>query len=331
MCRSISAALLLCFCVAATAGFDGIGRPATAEEIGAWDIDVRADFKGLPKGSGSVRKGEEVWEAKCASCHGSFGESNQTFPPIAGGVTAKDIENGRVAALARPGEQRTTLMKLSQISTLWDYINRAMPWNAPKTLSVEEVYALTAYILSLDRIVQDDFVLSDANIAEVQKRLPNRAGMSRDHGLWDVRGKPDVRAKACMKDCPMQGEVTSRLPDHARGNHGDLASQHRLVGPVRGISIAAAVAAPAAQEASARSIAERSGCLACHGASARIVGPSLAEIAGKYAKDAGAEPRLVAKVRDGGAGVWGNVPMPPQPHLKEGELRAVVRWVLTGQ
>ena len=109
----------------------GIGRAATPAEIAAWDIDVRGDLKGLPPGSGSVSRGEVVWEAKCASCHGSFGESNQFFPPLIGGVTAEDIKAGRVAGLAKGGEQRSTVMKLSKISTLWDYINRAMPRQAP--------------------------------------------------------------------------------------------------------------------------------------------------------------------------------------------------------
>ena len=154
--------------------FQGVGRAATPAEIRAWDIDVRPDFKGLPKGSGSVKRGEEVWEAKCASCHGTFGESNSVFFPIAGGTTQEDTRTGRVASLTKPGQARTTLMKLSQVSTLWDYINRAMPWNAPKSLTVEEVYATTAYILNLGDVVPEDFVLSDANIGEVQKRLPNR-------------------------------------------------------------------------------------------------------------------------------------------------------------
>ena len=65
-----------------------VGRTATPAEIAAWDIDVRPDFKGLPKGSGSVAKGQEVWEAKCASCHGIFGESNEVFTPLVGGTTA---------------------------------------------------------------------------------------------------------------------------------------------------------------------------------------------------------------------------------------------------
>jgi cytochrome c len=86
-----------------------------------------------------------------------FGESNEVFSPIVGGTTADDIRTGRVASLndgSFPG--RTTLMKLSTLSTLWDYINRAMPWNAPKSLTPDEVYAVTAYMLSLGGIVADD-------------------------------------------------------------------------------------------------------------------------------------------------------------------------------
>jgi hypothetical protein len=100
------------------------------------------------------------------------------FTPIAGGTTKQDIETGRVANLARQDfPQRTTLMKVATVSTLWDYINRAMPWTNPKTLTVEEVYATVAFILNLGDIVDDDFVLSDKNIADVQKRMPNRNGM----------------------------------------------------------------------------------------------------------------------------------------------------------
>src|SRR5688572_7470418 len=214
--------------------FPGIGRPATPAEIKAWDIDVRPDFKGLPPGSGSVAKGQKVWDEKCASCHGTFGESNEVFTPIVGGTTAKDIQAGRVATLVTGDVARSTLMKLSTISTLWDYINRAMPWNAPKTLTTEEVYAVVAYILNLGDIVPGDFVLSDKNIAEVQQRLPNRNGMTRNHGLWELKGKPDVVNVACMKDCPTNGGPTSELPEHAKGAHGNLAEQQRTVGPTRG-------------------------------------------------------------------------------------------------
>ena len=118
--------------------YPGVGRAATPKEVAKWDIDVRPDFKGLPAGSGSVAKGQDVWESKCAQCHGVFGESNEVFSPLIGGTTAQDIKTGRVANLSRsdyPG--RTTLMKVPTVSTLWDYINRAMPWTNPKTLSTE--------------------------------------------------------------------------------------------------------------------------------------------------------------------------------------------------
>ena len=78
---SLLLAALLCTGAAAQDRFPGIGRPATAAEIAAWDIDVRSDFKGLPAGSGSVKQGEDLWEAKCASCHGSFGDSNALAGP----------------------------------------------------------------------------------------------------------------------------------------------------------------------------------------------------------------------------------------------------------
>jgi mono/diheme cytochrome c family protein len=223
------------------AGYPGIGRAATPQEVAAWDIDVRPDFKGLPAGSGSVAKGQEVWEGKCASCHGVFGESNVVFNPLVGGTTAQDITTGRVASL-KPGGYpgRTTLMKVSSVATLWDYISRAMPWAQPKSLSVEEVYASTAYLLHLGGIVPSDFTLSDKNIGEVQQRLPNRNGMSTAHALWPGKefgsqAKPDVAARACMKDCPAETTVVSTLPAYARGAHGNLAEQNRSVGAQRGV------------------------------------------------------------------------------------------------
>lgn len=327
MFRSLSLviALLAAGPVVAQERFAGIGRTATAAEIRAWDIDVRADFRGLPPGSGSVKKGEEVWETKCASCHGTFGESNAVFFPIAGGTTRQDIARGRVASLTRPDQARTMLMKLSQVSTLWDYINRAMPWNAPKTLTVEEVYASVAYILSLGYIVPEDFVLSDANIAEVQKRLPNRDDMTRAHGLWSVTGRPDVKNTACMKDCPVQAKVISHLPDYAGNAHGNLADQNRPVGPVRGVATI-----HAGKTETAKSMAEKSGCLACHGLNAKIIGPGLQDIAAKYRGDGDAQARLVAKVRSGGQGVWGAVPMPPNTHMQDEDIRALVKWILGG-
>ena len=237
--------LLPLLSTAQSARFQNIGRTATPQEIKAWDIDVRPDFKGLPKGQGSVKQGEVVWEAQCASCHGHFGESAEVFTPIAGGVTLDDMKTGRVQSLL-PGQnqpQRTTLMKLPTLSTLWDYINRAMPWNAPKSLSADQVFAVTAYTLYLNNVLPADFVLSDSNIRDVQARLPNRNGMTTAHSLWPGRefagkseslAKPDVQGTNCMTNCAVSTQVVSSLPDHARDAHGNLAEQSRTVGPSRG-------------------------------------------------------------------------------------------------
>ena len=332
----------------------GVGRTATPKEIAAWDIDVRPDFKGLPKGAGSVAKGMEVWEAKCASCHGVFGESNQVFNPIVGGTTEDDIKTGRVARLNDRGYPgRTTLMKLSTVSTLWDYINRAMPWNAPKSLSTDEVYAVTAYILNLGYIVPDDFTLSDRNIAEVQQRLPNRNGMTTDHALWPGAGigqrKPDVLATACMSNCGAAPEVASFLPDFARDAHGNLAEQNRAVGAQRGADTTraagqasttgatVAVAAPAASAktdtdgsaAVALALLQKHGCVACHSVDSKLIGPSLRDVSAKHAKRADAVDYLAGKIVNGGSGIWGPMPMPAQT-LGKTDATTIARWLADG-
>lgn len=318
--------------VLAQSKFPGIGRPATADEVKAWDIDVRPDFTGLPKGAGSVALGQKVWEEKCASCHGTFGESNEVFTPIVGGTTAADIKAGRVRALISGDyPQRTTLMKLSSLSSLWDYINRAMPWNAPKSLSVEEVYAVTAYILHLGDILPADFVLSDANIRDVQNRLPNRNGKSQLHGLWDVRGKGDVQNTACMKDCEKSVTVTSSLPEYARNAHGNLAEQNRMIGAVRGINTTTPGTMPKITAAPhpARALAEKNACTACHGITNKIVGPAYKDVQAKYAGKLDGVA-LAAKIRAGSSGAWGSIPMPPQAALTETEAKLLAEWILSG-
>ena len=332
MCRFISVALLLAITMPAMADrYPGVGRAATQAEIAAWDIDVRPDFKGLPAGSGSAVLGQRVWESKCASCHGTFGESNEVFTPLIGGTTAEDVRTGRVKSLVTGDMQRTTLMKLPTISTLWDYVNRAMPWDKPKSLTVEEVYAVVAYMLHLGDLVPADFVLSDRNMAEVQARLPNRNGMTREHGLWALKGRPDVANTACMKNCATETRLASAFPEHARGSHGNLAEQHREVGPVRGADGPAArkTAAPAVAPDVA-DLARRKACLSCHAVERRLVGPSLREIGTRYRARPDAEPYLLERLRRGGSGAWGSISMPPNPDLAEGDAVALIRWILAG-
>jgi cytochrome c len=222
---------------AAYAGrFDGIGRAATPSEIAAWDIDVRPDFQGLPPGAGSVAQGEKIWVARCASCHGEFAESPLVFPPLVGGTTRADIERGRVAALSSTSENsKTTMMKLTTLSTLWDYIHRAMPFDAPKSLKVDDVYAVTAFLLNLADLVPADFTLTDKNIAEVQARMPNRSGNTIEHGMLRVDGKPDVTSKDCMSDCPVNAGSLVVLPSTVNGLNGNLAEQNRPYGAILGI------------------------------------------------------------------------------------------------
>jgi S-disulfanyl-L-cysteine oxidoreductase SoxD len=312
-----------------------IGRAATPNEVKAWDIDVRPDFKGLPPGSGSVAKGEVVWEAQCASCHGTFGESNEVFTPIVGGIGKDDMKTGLVANLRRSDyPQRTSLMKLSSISTLWDYINRAMPWNAPKSLTVEEVYAVTAYILHLGDVLPANYVLSDKNIAQVQAILPNRNGKTTKHGLWSVNAKPDVQGSGCMKDCKPY-EQRSQLPEYAKNAHGNLAEQNRGIGPVRGVFSASGTSAVGtitsvaiASNGEAEKQARAANCFACHGLDSKVLGPSFKEIAKKYSADNSALSLLAGRVKNGAQGVWGPIPMPANPQLSDDSVKQIVAWIL---
>jgi len=167
---------------AADSGHFGIGKKPTNEEIAGWDIDVRPDGKGLPKGQGSVLQGEELYEAKCASCHGLFGEGEGRWPPLAGGEDS--LTNDR--------PEKTVGSYWPYASTLWDYINRAMPFTAPKTLSISEVYAITAYVLYLNDLIEDDFVLTQDNLASIN--MPNEENFYIDN-------RPDTNNARCMNNC----------------------------------------------------------------------------------------------------------------------------------
>jgi len=334
--------------------FAGIGRAATPAEIDAWNIDVRKDFTGLPNGSGSVARGEEIWQAKCASCHGTFGESNEVFNPVIGGTTVDDVRTGIVKSLTTSELQRTTMMKLSSLATLWDYIRRAMPWNAPKSLSVDDVYAVSAYILNLADLVPASFVLSDANIRETEKLLPNRNGMTTAHGLWNVGGKPDVANTACMHNCETDLKIQSFIPEYARNAHGNLALQNREIGGTRGVDTAddahsaaaafatVAIGEPAAARARASgepiALAATQGCLACHGIDRKLVGPGFREIAARYrnggnggnaASDA-LVSQLAGKIRNGTSGSWGPGSMPAQAQVSATNAESLARWIAAG-
>jgi cytochrome c5 len=179
-------------------GYYGYGSPATAEQIAGWDIDVRPDGVGLPPGEGSVEDGEWIYEEQCASCHGSFGESVSGYPALAGGQ----------GSLTDPRPKKTVGSYWGHTSTLWDYIHRAMPFTQPESLSDDEVYAVTAYVLHLNDIVDYDFVLSQDNLASVQ--LPNA-------GNFIAEQRPDTSNVRCMEKCrdPAGIEITSEAAAYA--------------------------------------------------------------------------------------------------------------------
>lgn len=343
--RPLFILLLLTFSISGAAEFPGVGRDATDAEVKAWDIDVRPDFKGLPPGSGSVADGETLWVDKCASCHGDFGDANHVFVPLIGNTTAQDIETGRVASLKAGGSVRTTFTKVATVSTLWDYIYRAMPWDAPKSLSNDEVYAVLAYLLNLAEVVPADHILSNKNIAEAQARMPNRNGMTREHGLWDIKGKPDTNNSACMKNCGKEVKILSELPAHARNAHGNLADQNRSFGAVRGVvtdheaaekSVAAAMTAATRKSTDLESnavvvaIVAANGCTACHGMDKKIIGPGFNEIADKYKAREDVQAYLADRIAKGGSGVWGAIPMPPQAQLSKADVEAIATWIAQG-
>jgi len=173
---------------AVEAGHYGYGQTATAEQIAGWDIDIRPDGMGLPPGGATPEDGEMLYEDECASCHGSFGEGVGRYPVLAGG-------EGTLTE-ARP--EKTVGSFWPYASTLWDYIHRAMPFTAPESLSDQEVYATTAYVLYLNDLIEYDFELTQENLADVE--MPNKDGF-----FFDDR--PDVKAKRCMKNCKKPGSV----------------------------------------------------------------------------------------------------------------------------
>ncbi|MEE9313156.1 MAG: cytochrome c, partial [Rhizobiaceae bacterium] len=180
---------------AAIAGKYNLGREATKDEVAAWNIDIRPDGQGLPEGKGTVAQGEEVYAEKCASCHGDFGEGVDRWPVLAGGGDTLDSD--------RP--VKTIGSYWPYLSTVWDYVNRAMPFTEARSLEPDEVYAITAYLMFVNDIVEDeDFELSKANFLE--KRLPNEKGFFADDRLKSPVFK---KAEPCMKNCKTSVKITS--------------------------------------------------------------------------------------------------------------------------
>jgi cytochrome c len=210
------------------------GRTPTPNEIKAWDVDALPDGTGLPDGQGSVEEGDELYEEQCAVCHGEFGGGGKGYPQLAGGNQEKD-ENGIVKTLKNqriePGmdaPKRTIGTYWPKATTLFTYIRDAMPYAHPKSLTDDQVYALTAYLLAQNEIeidgeeMDDDYVLNKEKLVKVV--LPNANGFYPD--IDGPKGPDNVKAffadraknigagKRCMKDCkdPSMGPGKKGVP-----------------------------------------------------------------------------------------------------------------------
>ena len=206
------------------------GRPATANEIKAWDVDALPDGSGLPEGEGSVEEGDELYEAQCAACHGDFGGGGNGYPQLAGGNQAKD-ENGIVITLKNQraygktdAPKRTIGTYWPKATTLFTYIRDAMPYATPKSLSNNETYAITAYLLAQNgikidgEVMDEEYVLNAEKLAKVV--LANNDGfypnIDGPTGPADVKAFFADRAKnigsgtRCMTDCKDPGGIDGK-------------------------------------------------------------------------------------------------------------------------
>lgn len=188
----IASAALAALVTPALAGQFNLGREATPDEVAAWDIDVRPDGTGLPEGKGTVAEGEEIFAEQCAACHGDFGEGVDRWPVLAGGQ----------GTLKSDRPVKTIGSYWPYLSTVYDYIHRAMPFGNAQSLEPDQVYAITAYLLHMNDLVDADFELSKENFTSV--RLPNEANFTDD-----VRPDTPVLSagqEPCMENCK-EGEV----------------------------------------------------------------------------------------------------------------------------
>jgi mono/diheme cytochrome c family protein len=159
------------------------GKPITNADIAPWDIDIRtSDGKGLPAGRGTVAEGKAVYGAKCAACHGADAKGGPVYGTMVGGI-GSFTTNARVLT---PGSM------YPYAPILFDYIRRSMPMDRPQSLTANEVYAVSAYILNLNGLIPDSAVMDQNTLAQVQ--MPNRNG-------FIVDDRPDTKAVRCMSNC----------------------------------------------------------------------------------------------------------------------------------
>jgi cytochrome c len=187
--RTVAVGLVAAACAAPAASrlperpSAAFGQPISEADLAAWNIDIRTpDGAGLPPGRGTVAEGKAVYEAKCLACHGPDAKGGAMYGTMVGGIGSFKT-NARVLT---PGSM------YPYAPILFDYVRRAMPLDRPLTMTADEVYAVAAYLLSLNGLVPADAVMDAQSLSKVQ--MPNRDGFVLDD-------RPDTHAVRCMRDC----------------------------------------------------------------------------------------------------------------------------------
>ena len=175
-----------------------LGKIATKTEIAGWDIDVRPDGLGAPLGSGSAINGEEVYAEQCASCHGDFGEGLDRWPELVGGEDSLDTHD----------PVKTTGSYWPYASTMYDYIYRAMPFGVAQSLTHDQTYQVVAYLLYMNEIIEEDFVLNDKNIGKI--KMPNVEGFLMPDPRPDIA---NVNGNPCMQNCNTPTKIIGKARD----------------------------------------------------------------------------------------------------------------------
>ena len=175
-----------------------LGKIATKTEIAGWDIDVRPDGLGAPLGSGSAIKGEEVYAEQCASCHGDFGEGLDRWPELVGGEDSLDTHD----------PVKTTGSYWPYASTMYDYIYRAMPFGVAQSLTHDETYQVVAYLLYMNEIIDEDFVLNDKNIGKI--KMPIVEGFLMPDPRQDIA---NVNGNPCMQNFNTPTKIIGKARD----------------------------------------------------------------------------------------------------------------------
>ena len=175
-----------------------LGKIATKTEIAGWDIDVRPDGLGAPIGSGSAIIGEEVYAEQCASCHGDFGEGLDRWPELVGGEDSLDTHD----------PVKTTGSYWPYASTMYDYIYRAMPFGVAQSLTHDETYQVVAYLLYMNEIIEEDFILNDKNIGKI--KMPNVEGFLMPDPRPDIA---NISGNPCMKNCNSPTKIIGKARD----------------------------------------------------------------------------------------------------------------------